>query len=176
MFGVAEPGVEQAVRTYVKLLRASKAVLAGIEPLLAAEGLTVTQLGVLEALLHKGSLTHRELGRKVLTSAGNVTDVVDKLERRGLVVRRRCAEDRRSVHVCLTDCGRERIQAVFPRHAADIARVLGGLDAEEQRQLGLLLRKLGQGAERAGLAPAEASAHLCGQSFDIEQIAESNTP
>ena len=73
----------------MKLLRAGKAVLARVEPRLAAAGLTPTQLGVLEAILHKGPLTQRELGRKVLTSAGNMTDVVDKLEARGLVRRAR---------------------------------------------------------------------------------------
>ena len=48
-------------------------------------GLTPTQFGVLEALLHKGPLSQRELGQKVLTSAGNMTDLIDKLETRGLV-------------------------------------------------------------------------------------------
>ena len=66
-------------------------MLARVEPRLAAAGLTPTQLGVLEAILHKGPLTQRELGRKVLTSAGNMTDVVDKLEARGLVRRTRVA-------------------------------------------------------------------------------------
>ena len=64
----------------MKLLRAGRAVLARVEPRLAAAGLTPTQFGVLEAILHKGPLGQRELGRKVLTSAGNMTDLIDKLE------------------------------------------------------------------------------------------------
>ena len=121
MYGVDDPAVEEAVRAYVKLMRASRSVLAQIEPGLAARGLTPTQLGVLEALLHQGAMTHRDLGRKVLTSAGNMTDVVDKLERRGLVRRVRDQADRRAVRVELTDAGQALIQEVFPRHAADIA-------------------------------------------------------
>ncbi len=150
MYGVDDPAVEQAVRAYVKLMRASRAVLARVEPALAACGLTPTQLGVLEALLHKGAMTHRELGRKVLTSAGNMTDVVDKLARRELVRRERDPHDRRAVRVELTDRGRALIEELFPRHAADIARAMAGLPAADVVRLGALLRALGMAAARPG--------------------------
>ena len=149
MFGVDDPAVEEAVRAYVKLMRAGRAVTACLEHRLAARGLTGTQLGVLEALLHKGPLTHRELGRKVLTSAGNMTDVVDKLEARGLVRRVRGTEDRRQVRVELTDPGRSMIERVFPPHAADIAWAMSGLDGGELHELGELLRRLGMAATRS---------------------------
>jgi MarR family 2-MHQ and catechol resistance regulon transcriptional repressor len=141
---------ETALRAYVKLMRASHAVLARIEPLLVAHGLTPTQLGVLEGLLHKGPLTQRELGRKLLTSPGNMTDVVDKLEQRGLVRRARDCADRRLVRVELTACGRAKIEALFPLHAQDIARAMAGLDAGELVRLGELLRRLGMAAARQG--------------------------
>ncbi|MDR3537306.1 MAG: MarR family transcriptional regulator [Acetobacteraceae bacterium] len=143
---IGEPDVAEALRVYVKLLRAGKAVLARVEPLLTTQGLTPTQLGVLEAILHKGPLTQRELVRKVLTSAGNLTDVIDKLAARGLVTRRRSAADRRTVTVVLTPAGRALIGALFPRHARDIAAVMGVLDATELQELGRLLRKLGLSA------------------------------
>ena len=146
MQGVSDPAVIEAVRSYVKLMRASKAVVARLEPRLAALGLTLTQLGVLEVLLHKGAMTHRDLGRKVLTSAGNMTDVVDKLEARGLVLRVRAADDRRQVRVELTAGGRGAIEDLFPRHAGDIAQAMGGLGAAELALLGELLRKLGMSA------------------------------
>ena len=154
MYGVDDPAVHEAVRTYVKLLRAQKSVVARVEPLVASYGLTLTQFGVLEALLHKGSLTHRELCQKVLTSAGNITDVVDKLEHRGLVCRSRNAADRRNVYVSLTEQGRELIKKVFPRHAKDIAQAFAALSASEQRELGALLRKLGRSSANAE-APLE---------------------
>ena len=112
--GVDDPAILEALRAYVKLLRAGKAIVARVEPRLTAHGLTVTQLGVLEAILHKGPLTQRELGRKVLTSAGNMTDVIDKLERRGLVCRSRVAGDRRSVRVALTASGAQPDRGAVP--------------------------------------------------------------
>jgi MarR family 2-MHQ and catechol resistance regulon transcriptional repressor len=156
--GVADPCVIESLRAYVKLLRASKAVLGRVEPLLAAHGLTPTQLGVLEVVLHLGPQSQRDLGRKVLTSAGNMTDVIDKLEARGLVCRSRMPGDRRSVRVDLTAQGRGLIQDLFPRHAQDIAHAMSGLDLAEMAQLGALLRKLGRTAADDPLA-AEAAAH-----------------
>ena len=170
MFGVDDPAVEAAVRTYVKLMRAARAVTARVEPMLAEHGLTTTQLGVLEALLHKGMLTHRDLGRKVLTSAANMTDVVDKLAARGLVLRVRCPEDRRLVHVELTPAGRCLIEALFPRHARAIADAMAGLDSAALTRLGDELRALGMAAAHrapepaceAALAPCAEAAHLDG--------------
>ncbi|MGH7152290.1 MAG: MarR family winged helix-turn-helix transcriptional regulator, partial [Acetobacteraceae bacterium] len=137
--GVTDPGVIEALRAYVKLLRAAKAVVARLEPALAKAGFTSTQLGVLEAVLHKGSLTQTELGRKVLTSAGNMTDLIDKLERRGLVRRSRKPGDRRAVRVELTPDGRQAIETLFPRYAADIAAAMAGLGADDLHRLGELL-------------------------------------
>jgi MarR family 2-MHQ and catechol resistance regulon transcriptional repressor len=153
---------DEALRAYVKLLRAGKAVLARVEPRLAAAGLTPTQLGVLEAILHKGPLTQRELGRKVLTSAGNMTDVVDKLEARGLVCRTRSPHDRRIVSVVLTPSGRTLIEALFPTHARDIAAAMGGLTCEELQTLAGLLRKLGLAAagDASPLAQQREASHL----------------
>jgi len=152
-------------------LRAGKAVLARVEPRLAAAGLTPTQLGVLEAILHKGPMTQRDLGRKVLTSAGNMTDVVDKLEGRGLVCRTRSSSNRRIVSVALTPAGQALIQGLFPRHARDIAAAMGGLSSAELAILDGLLRKLGLAAAAGDhpLAEAGAAHHFGGQSFDVER-------
>jgi len=139
--------VAEALAAYVKLLRAAKTVIGRTETRLHAVGLTPTQLGVLEGILHRGAMTQRELGRKVLTSAGNMTDVIDKLERRGLVSRTRAPSDRRSVLVDLTPSGRTLIQSVFPGHAADIAAAMAGLNRAELCELGALLRKLGLAAQ-----------------------------
>lgn len=147
---MADQRVAAALDAYVKLLRASRAVLARVEPRLAAAGLTTTQFGVLEAILHLGPLSQRELCLKVLTSPGNMTDIVDKLEARGLVRRVRRQADRRAVQVELTTAGHTLIEPLFARHAADIRDAMGGLKNGELRQLADLLRRLGLAAE-AGL-------------------------
>ncbi len=173
MFGVADPAVAAAVRAYVKLMRARASVVARVEKRLASQGLTLTQLGVLEVILHKGPRSHRELGRKVLTSPGNLTDVVDKLSARGLVLRVRDEADRRLVRVALTQAGRALIETVFPAHATDIAAAMGGLDRTELGELDRLLRKLGRiaqgGVAQDGLAAVGERSQLHREPFDIER-------
>jgi MarR family 2-MHQ and catechol resistance regulon transcriptional repressor len=152
MFGVDNPRTIAAVRAYVKLSRASRAVNAGTEARLTAAGITHTQLGVLEALLHLGPLTQRALIDKVLTSPGNMTDVIDKLEQRGFVARCRPATDRRNVEVALTEAGTNFIGSLFPDHAGDIAATMGALTDAEIATLDGLLRRLGQHASACNKA------------------------
>ena len=137
----------QALDLFVKLMRASRAVFAAVEPSIAVTGLTPTQFGVLEALLHKGALSHGELRNKVLTSAANLTDVIDKLEARGLLSRKRGTGDARRICVELSPAGEQLIAAAFPAHAAQIAAAIGRLEPAEQTVLATLLRKLGLAVE-----------------------------
>ncbi|HEU4753262.1 MAG TPA: MarR family transcriptional regulator, partial [Armatimonadota bacterium] len=101
-------GSEEEVRAldaWIKLLRCTESLVGRQSARLAEQGLTVSQFGALEALLHLGPLCQRELGEKLLKSSGNITMVVDNLERRGLVRRERSAEDRRYITVHLTPEG-----------------------------------------------------------------------
>ncbi|MGH7676720.1 MAG: MarR family winged helix-turn-helix transcriptional regulator [Gemmatimonadales bacterium] len=136
----------RALATFVKLMRATNTVRHRLERQLAAHGLTPTQFGILEALLHVGPLNQRNLGRKLLLSKGNITIVVNHLERRGLVRRVAHSADRRQSVVHLTRPGRSFIRTFFPSHAAAIAHELAVLTAAEQEQLGQLCRKLGLGS------------------------------
>ena len=75
-----------ALNTYVKMMRAVESLTARVHRHLSSVGLTVSQFGVLEALYHLGPLSQREIGQKILRSSGNITLVIDNLEKRGLVM------------------------------------------------------------------------------------------
>ena len=137
------PAEVRALDAYIKLTRAVSSVGAHLAPALAAAGLTPTQLGVLEALLHLGPLGQRVLGDKLLMSGGNITTVVDNLEARGLVRRERSSDDRRQVTVHLTPEGRRLITKVFPNHVRAIVEAFSALTPGEQEALGRLAKKLG---------------------------------
>ena len=104
--------------------------------------------GVLEALLHLGPLSQCEVARKLLRSDGNLTLVVNNLEKAGLVHRQRDPVDRRRVILHLTASGRKTIAGVFPDHLARIVELLSVLTADEQITLGNLCRKVGLAAQR----------------------------
>lgn len=145
-----------ALEAFIKLTRAADSVMAALQTELSLAGLTASQLGVLEALLHLGPLCQRDLGRKLLKSNSNVTTVIDHLEARGLVARSR-GEDRRFVEVRLTAAGRRLVSEVFPAHLARIVSLFNVLEAEEQEELARLCRKLGLEAAR-GAQPASSGA------------------
>jgi MarR family 2-MHQ and catechol resistance regulon transcriptional repressor len=140
------PDEVRALDTYIKLMRAADAVAARVTPSFAAAGLTMSQFGVLEAIYHLGPLCQRDLGQKILRSSGNVTQLIDNLEKRGLVRRERGAEDRRYIAVHLTESGTDLLESVLPTHVAAIAETFGVLDAGEQTELGRLCRAVGLGA------------------------------
>jgi len=130
-----------ALSVYVKLMRATNQTTSKIHGHLRGDNLTVSQFGVLEALYHLGPLSQSELGEKILKSNANLTTVVDSLERKTLVMRKRAEEDRRRVTVYLTESGRELIARVFPRHAEIVAKAFEFLSDEEKDILSNVLRK-----------------------------------
>jgi len=135
---------QRALKTYVKLIRASSSVTARMHRHLRNDGLTGSQFGVLEALHHLGPLCQREIGNKILKTGGNMTLVIDNLEKRGLVERVQDTQDRRYLKIHLTPQGQDLISRVFLRHAGIAENVFAALDRNEQEQLGKLLIKLGR--------------------------------
>jgi len=132
-----------ALNTYTKLMRAAESVTNRTSRVMAAAGLTISQFGVLEALHHKGPLCQRDVAAKILKSTGNITLVIDNLEKSALVRRERDSGDRRFLTVHLTERGSELITRVFVDVESAIVAEMGTLSAEEQQLLGDLCKKLG---------------------------------
>ncbi|GJM41676.1 MAG: MarR family transcriptional regulator [Ardenticatenaceae bacterium] len=132
-----------ALDCYVKLFRAADSVGQRINAHLRDHELTVSQFGTLEAIYHLGPMQSGELGHKILKTSGNMTMVIDHLEKRGLVTRQRRADDRRCIDIHLTQAGSELIAAILPAHVGGVVETLAPLSTEEQQQLAALCRKLG---------------------------------
>jgi MarR family 2-MHQ and catechol resistance regulon transcriptional repressor len=138
-----------ALTMWVKLARAAATFGKLTQEHIRTFGLTVPQFGALETLGHLGPMTIGELCRKQLVSGGNMTVVVDNLEKDGLVERTRTDVDRRVVHVRLTPKGKKLFDEVFPQHARYVGDLAAVLSEDEQHELARLARKLGTNA-RAG--------------------------
>jgi MarR family 2-MHQ and catechol resistance regulon transcriptional repressor len=134
---------KRVLNAYTKLMRAAESVTGRVGRHMAASELTVSQFGVLEALYHKGPLCQRDIAAKILKSTGNITMVIDNLEKRGLVRRERTAGDRRYLTVHLTDEGGRLIARVFRRVQAAIVEEMSILGDTELEELGRLCRMLG---------------------------------
>ena len=138
----------RSLNTYTKLMRAAESVTSRVHRVLAAPKLTISQFGVLEALHHKGPLCQKDIAAKILKSTGNITLVIDNLEKLGLVRRVRDSGDRRYLTVHLTETGTALIAKVFTDVEAAIVAEFASLTEEEQKILGSLCKKLGLKGEQ----------------------------
>ncbi|HTZ74375.1 MAG TPA: MarR family transcriptional regulator [Candidatus Aquilonibacter sp.] len=142
---------------FINFLRAADSLSARLDARIEMGGLTHGQFAVMEVLLHLGPLNQCELARKLLRSGGNLTVVIDNLEKRGLVRRQRQKADRRMVVVQLTPSGRRLIANIFPSHAEAITAEMSRLSPGEQEALRALCRKLGRGdKEDSAVVPKAA--------------------
>jgi len=133
--------------------RALQALERAVGPHLVQQGLSLTEFAVLEALYHKGALRLGEIRDRILLTGASTTYVVKKLEERGLMRRRACAEDSRVVFGELTARGRALIDEVFPAHVGLLQRAMGGLSVSQKRDAIRLLRTLSVHARRASGEP-----------------------
>jgi DNA-binding MarR family transcriptional regulator len=101
--------------------------------------LSIAQFDVLAKVGAAEGSTQQEVADSLLVTKGNVCQLLDRMEKSGLLVRK---QDGRSNRLFLTDTGRKLFADVIPAHEQAIARMFSPLTADEQAQLLALLRKL----------------------------------
>lgn len=138
-------GAEQelALKLFVVLSKAHGAIMDRAIKDMKTYGVSSTEFMILELLYHKGALPLQQIGDKVLITSGSITYNIDKLEKKGLLRRVPCADDRRVTFAEMTDEGRAWMDDIFPRHALAITETMQGLSEAEQQQAVALLKKLG---------------------------------
>ena len=137
-----------ATRLHLVLWRASKAVEEVAYRSIEATGWCRSDFAVLEGLLHKGEMPVNTLGRRVLLTSGSITTAVDRLEKRGLVLRRQSPDDGRVCLVRLSAKGRRAIEKAFAEHERTLAASMADISREEKIALINALRTLGKSVER----------------------------
>lgn len=130
---------------------------------LAALDLTMLQAQVLRILRREGAVAKCRLAAELNMSAPAVTQLTDRLRRKGLIELRPSEGDRRSVLVALSESGQGQIDEFRERRGAVFADALAGLDAGEQERIVATLGRVVEVLEgyehelQHGRAPAESS-------------------
>src|ERR1700736_2632865 len=132
-----------APRLWLVLSRCHRALNQVAERSIEDAGLCLSDFAALEALLHKGPLTITEIQGKVPLALGSMTAAVDRLEKKGLVIRTAAAGDRRDKVLKLTPEGTRIVEKAFSRHAAELESAIAVLNQSEKRHLHGLLKKVG---------------------------------
>lgn len=126
---------------FLALMQTTKAIQESIKVNVSKYELTVTEFSVLEVLYHKGTQTIHQVGSSILIASGSMTYVVDKLVQKGLLERKNCPEDRRAIHISLSDDGRVLMDVLIPEHQVLIDSMFASLNQDEVHSLINVLKK-----------------------------------
>ena len=116
-----------------------------LDAALAAHGLSIGEFDVLSALRRAGepfALKPSGLADRLMVTRAGITARVDRLEGRGLVVRQRDPNDRRSEPVVLTETGRRTVDVALESVLATETELFGELTLTDRRRLDRLLQRL----------------------------------
>ena len=136
-----------SLKLFVVLSRAVQSVTKRVEEDIKRYGLNPTEFAVLELLFNKGDQPIQKIGEKILLASSSITYVVDKLEKKQLLVRKPCPKDRRVTFASITLEGAELLSNIFPQHKEAIQQIFGGLDPNEKEKMIEQLKKLGYHAQ-----------------------------
>ena len=145
------PFSSPAEEAFLNLLRTAFTLERRHAAFLAPFGLTPTQYNALRLLAgaHPDPLPCRQIGLRMVTPVPDVTRLVDRMERKGLVRRRRAADDRRVVAIALTPAGRRLLAAIEAPLATWLETRLGPLGEADLERLSRLLERLRQAPARS---------------------------
>ncbi|HEX6373769.1 MAG TPA: MarR family transcriptional regulator [Longimicrobium sp.] len=133
---------------YLNVQRTSNTLSQGIADLLRSHDLTPAQYNVLRILRGAGEegLTASDIAGRMISRDPDVTRLVDRLEKRGLVDRWRCSHDRRVVWTRLSPAGRALIDPLDAPLDALHRRLLSHMPPEKLQTLIALLEEARDGA------------------------------
>lgn len=133
------------VHVVLRIFRSSRLLDQRVKEHFAAHGLESWEFDVLATLRRagdNGTLRMSDLAGTAMLSPAALTNRVDRLVAKGLVVRTTHPDNRRIVQTSLTEPGRQLVDTLIAGHFSHERELVDGLTAAEQRQLASLLRKL----------------------------------
>ncbi|HOZ47781.1 MAG TPA: MarR family transcriptional regulator [Candidatus Hydrogenedentes bacterium] len=134
----------------LNIVRTANLLAATADNLFRKHGLTEAQFNVLFLLnIKRHPVTQSELGKRLVVTRASITSVLDKLEAKGLVVRKSVPGNRRIYHIDLTSKGRELVARVEPLYRSGIHRATAALDDKDCKALIGFLEDIRAKAETA---------------------------
>lgn len=128
-----------SVSLWIRLARIRRKYERAATDQLRPWDLSLALFDLLSVLGVSEGITQLDLAKQLLVTQGNITQLLDKLEQRGLLIRH---QEGRAKCLILTERGRRLLDAVLPAHTSWNAEQFASLSVVEQKQLLALLRKL----------------------------------
>ncbi len=125
------------------LYRALDAVMPAYRELFARHDLTEQQWRVLRVIWTSDNVTSSKLSERTLLSPPSLVNIIDRLEKKGMVARIRSVEDRREIYVVATAKGRDLQEVVTPQVIAIHQRLRASVGENEWETMQATLEKIG---------------------------------
>ena len=136
------------LRTFILFTQTADAVKKYTDALLYKAGLSSIKFTVLRVLARNGgTMTPSAIARWTLRERHNITTLIDRMRRDGLVKTRRSNRDRRSVNITLTKKGRELLEEYTPLSRDIVKQVMSSINEDEVALLEKSLEVLSQNTE-----------------------------
>lgn len=127
---------------------AQRCIFKSLETALKEYDITPGQWNLINQLDRSGELSQKELAELTRKEQATITRYLDTLERKGLVVRKKHASDRRAHLISLTDTARDLIYTVQPVTITRAEQLIEGIDQQELNTFVRVLAQLKANAER----------------------------
>jgi len=149
---IARAEDHRALRIWLRLLTCTQLIERRVRSRLRERfGTTLPRFDLMSQLeRHPGGLKMNELSRLLMVTGGNVTAIVDQLEKEGLVERVDEPADRRAFRIQLTRAGQKTFAEMARAHEEWVVELLAGMSRREQDDLLRLLAKVKQHALEVG--------------------------
>jgi len=145
---IARADDHRALRIWLRLLTCTQLIERRVRSRLREQfATTLPRFDLMSQLeRHPGGLKMNELSRLLMVTGGNVTAIVDQLEKEGLVERLDEPADRRAFRIRLTRSGERTFAEAARAHEEWVVELLAGLSRREHEELLKLLAKVKQHA------------------------------
>ncbi|MFW2945917.1 MarR family winged helix-turn-helix transcriptional regulator [Bacillus velezensis] len=138
---------ENSLKLFIVLSRAYRSINDHMNKHIHKHGLNPTEFAVLELLYHKGNQPLQQIGDKILLASGSITYVVDKLEKKELLIRKASPTDRRVTFAQISEKGIRLLDDILPDHAEEIKEMISVLSDEEIEMCTEMLKRVGLNAK-----------------------------
>ena len=131
------------LKLMIVLFKAHQSLVEFIKDDIKDCNLDLNEFSVLEVIYHKKELTVQEINEKVLVASSSLSYILQKLEKRNLIQRKKCQRDKRVSYISLTDDGYSFSNDLFPKHYDNLKEMFKVLSSEEKESAKEILKKLG---------------------------------
>ncbi|MEM8857228.1 MAG: MarR family transcriptional regulator [Chloroflexota bacterium] len=128
-----------SVLLWIRLIRVVQKITRNAQGALDEAGLTGPQFDMLVHIQATPRVSQKELAQRLKVTKGNISQLIEKLEQKGLLVKHR---EWRNSHLTLTHAGEKLVERLLPEHDAFIESQFADLTSDEKQQMLAILVKL----------------------------------